>query len=328
MPSVPRSLPKRLHRKHGSYYYVSRVNGKVRWLKLAKDYGEALRKWAELEGGRPSIEWTVETAIAHYLKVSANRLKDATLESYTAAAKQILPVLGSIAIDALTKNQVYTYVVKRGNVAANRERALLSATYTHLTMAGVFNGPNPAAGLQFRNPEKARRRYVTDAELTRLMDAARGRMKLVVRFAYLTGIRQADIIGMRLTSATEAGIAYVDGKTGKDHLIAWTDELRSIWKAARGARIGDAVLFLTQDGTQYTSDGFKASWRHVKLRAKLKDVRFHDLRRKTGSDADDDTHAQELLGHSDAKVTKRHYRAKTIAVKPLDPLSVRQKPER
>ncbi len=93
-------------------------------------------------------------------------------------------------------------------------------------------------------------------------------------------------------------------------------------------RIGDVPLFLARDGAAYTSSGFKASWRRVKLRAGLGDIRFHDLRRKSGSDADDEAHAQALLGHSDPKVTRRHYRAKLTAVQPIGAPSVRQKPKR
>jgi len=42
----------------------------------------------------------------------------------------------------------------------------------------------------------------------------------------------------------------------------------------------------------------------------------HDIRRKTGSDAELD-HAVQLLGHEDGGVTKRHYRAKPEKVRPL-----------
>jgi integrase len=214
---------------------------------------------------------------------------------------------------------VYSYVVKRGNVAGNRDRALLSAVYSHLSLAGIYDGPNPAGGLRFRNPEKPRRRYATDEELAAILAAAKPRMRALVRFAYLTGMRQADVLGLRLTAATDAGIAYTDSKTGKSHLIAWTDELKAIWKEAKGLRIGAVPVFLARDGEAYTSSGFRASWRTLKLKAKVPGVTFHDLRRKAGSDADDDAHAQALLGHDDARVTRRSYRAKVTAVRPIDP---------
>lgn len=325
---MKRRFPKRLHLKHGAYYYVSRSAGKVRWLWLSAEYGEALRKWAELEAGLPRQTWTVADAVAHYLGVSSKRLRPATLRGYADNAKQLLPVFGAMPIGDLRRAHVYSYVVKRGNVAGNRERALLSAVYAHLAKAGVFDGPNPAAGLQFRNPEKARKRYVTDGELAAILTVCKPRMRSLVRFAYLTGMRQADVLALRLTAATDAGIAYTDGKTSKDHLIAWTDELRAIWKTSAGLRIGAVPVFLARDGGAYTSSGFRASWRAVKLRAGLGGVTFHDLRRKAGSDADNIDHAQALLGHEDGKITQKHYRAKLVAVQPIEPGSVRQKPDR
>jgi hypothetical protein len=161
---VKRRLPIRLHLKHGAYYYVTRIAGKVCWRRLSTEYGEALRMWADLEGGKPNHAWTVADAIAHYIGVSAKRLKPATLLGYEENAKRLLPVFGAMPIADLRRAHVYSYVVKRGNVAGNRERALLSAVFAHLGKAGIFEGPNPAAGLQFRNPEKPRRRYATDGE--------------------------------------------------------------------------------------------------------------------------------------------------------------------
>jgi integrase len=320
---VSRNLPKRMHRKHGAYYYVCRIAGAVKWTRLSDEYGEALRKWAEIEGGKPVQAWTIAQAIGHYLDVSSKRLRPATLAGYEASAKNLLPVFGHMPVTELRKSHVYSYVVKRGNVAGNRERALLSVAYSHMAKAGIFDGPNPAAGLQFRNPEGVGSRYITDGELRAVIEAAGHRMRLLLRFAYLTGMRQGDILALRLTAATADGIAYTDSKTGKDHLIDWSDELRAIWKVAAGMRIGDVPVFLSQTGAAYTSSGFKASWRKVKLRAGLADIHFHDLRRKSGSDADDDAHAQALLGHADSKVTRKHYRAKVTPVRPIEPSSVR-----
>ena len=154
---MKRRLPVRLHHKHGAYYYVSRVGGKVRWLRLSSEYGEALRKWAELEGGAPGPSWTVADAIAHYIGVSTKRLRPTTIAGYLESQKQLVPVFGAMPIADLRRSHVYGYVVKRGNVAGNRERALLSATYSHMAKAGIFDGTNPAAGLQFRISEKPRK---------------------------------------------------------------------------------------------------------------------------------------------------------------------------
>ncbi len=43
-------LPPRMQLKHGRYFYTPRIDGKVKWVPLSRDYAEALSKWAELEG--------------------------------------------------------------------------------------------------------------------------------------------------------------------------------------------------------------------------------------------------------------------------------------
>jgi len=325
---VSRRIHKRLYFDHGAYYYVARSGGKVKWTKLSADYGDALRKWAEIEGGAKPRAWTVGEAIAHYLTVSAQRLSKITLAGYAQNARHLLPVFGHVSIEDVTRAHVYAYVVKRGNYAGNRERGLLSAVYAHLGRSGVFNGQNPAGGMRFRNPEKPRKRYVTDEELHALLAAASPRMRNLFSFAYLTGMRQADVIGLRLTAATDEGIAYTMQKTGEAHLIAWTDELRALWKEAARSRIGAQPLFLARDGIAYKSSGLQAATRRIAKRAGLVDLHFHDLRRKAGSDSVDLGSAQELLGHVDSKVTRRHYRAKLVAATPVDMPSVRQNPKR
>lgn len=310
---MTRDLPPRLHRKHGAYYYV---RDHV-WTHLGRDYGQALRTWAEWEGREATGVRTVAQALAQYLADSERRLKPATLASYRDGMKMLVPVFGAMPLEAVTRAHVYEYVRRRGTVSANRERALLSAVYTWALNAGIYAGSNPAAGLRYRNPEKPRQRYVTDAELQALIDAAWPRWKPFLRFAYLTGLRQGDLLRLRLCDGTETGIVVDTGKTGKRVVIGWTGELRTLWKDMARSRIGTAPLLLNRDGEAYTSTGFRASWRKLKLRVGLPDVHFHDIRKKTGSDADSLTHAAALLAHEDEATTRKHYRVKPTPVTPI-----------
>jgi len=93
-------------------------------------------------------------------------------------------------------------------------------------------------------------------------------------------------------------------------LVAPRDDESTVDEVVRCREHGDRCVVESKSG-------FRASWRLVVARAKLSNIRFHDLRRKAGSDADDLDHAQELLGHADAKVTRKHYRAKPVAVQPI-----------
>lgn len=310
-------LPRRLHVKCGSYYYVYRKDGKYIWERLGRDYGAALLRWAEIEGRKLDRERSIERAIGHYLETEKHRLKEATMAGYQRSAARLIRVFGSMELTDLQPNHVYEYLRRAGNVQANRDKALLSAVFTAARAWGWYMGDNPARGVR-RNPEHARQRYVTDDELAALILAAPAQLGCIIRFAYLTGMREGDILRVRLSDLADEGIALEQGKTGKRQVIEWTEDLRAIVADARAIkrRVGSLYLFAGQEGQPYSGDGFRSMWRRVKIRALLPDVRFHDLRRKAGSDVSDE-HARALLGHDDARTTRKHYRARPERVKPV-----------
>jgi len=86
-------------------------------------------------------------------------------------------------------------------------------------------------------------------------------------------------------------------------------------------------VFTTRQGGCYydlekrRAPGFKNIWGRSMKKAlaqtELKEsFREHDLRAKVASDLDTDVQAQEQLAHSDAKVTRKHYRRKGTVVQP------------
>lgn len=307
-------LPRHMMMRSGCYYYVMRVDGKQRWAALGKDYSEALRQWAGLEGvtGKPVL--TVADAIAHYLDDRATKLSAKTLTDYRAQAETLGKVFGTMRLGDVTQAHVYTYLKKRGNVAGNRERDLLRAVYTFAANIG-YKGDNPAKGMRVRNTEKPRKRYVTDEEMAKLVLAAQPRFGLLIQFLYLTGMRIGDAIALPLTAAGDDGIRWEEGKTRKPRWVEWSDELRAVWKAAAGNRIGAQALFLGRRGP-YTLSGVESTWTRVRARSGVINATLHDLRRKAGSDLPL-VRAQELLGHTDARVTKRHYHVRADAAQPV-----------
>jgi integrase len=298
--------------RHGAFYYAGPP-----WVHLGREYGEALKRYAELVGKRETVA-TVKQAMDSYLAHSAARLRAITLVNYQFNAKRLLPVFGHMPLKEVKAAHVYRYMHEYGDVQANRDRALLSATFSHARHIGAFDGVDPTKGLQFRNTEAPRKRYITDAELAQLSKASSLKMACIIRFAYLTGMRQADVLSVKLADLTPDGIYYKASKTGKETLVEWSDELRASVTLANGLwrRFGRVYLFEARGGTAYSGNGVRAMFRRIRAKAGLPDVTFHDLRRKAGSDVEL-IDAQTLLQHSDGKVTARHYRAKMERVKPV-----------
>lgn len=322
-------LPQSMFQRHGAYYFVK--GGK--WLHLSRDYGAALTKYAELVGS-PAKVTKVRDAIWTYIEYCKTRpepVAASTLEGYRRSAINLMPVFGDSDLSAVEPTHVYQYLTKKGTVQANRDRALLSAAYTHARRIGAFSNvaDDPTKNLEYRNPERPRQRYVEDGELAVLLNAASPKLACIARFAFLTGMRQSDALRVRLEDMDDEGIHYAPGKTnkrtGKRLVVLWSPELRACVDEAKSLwrREGREYLFESRPKGKhakrgpgpYTPSGLRALWRRGRQKAGIVDVRLHDLRRKAGSDLEAGD-AQRLLGHTDGKVTARHYRAKADRVKP------------
>ena len=141
---------------------------------------------------------------------------------------------------------------------------------------------------------------------------------------YITALRQGDILSIRLSQLTDEGLFVNVSKSGKPVIFEWSESLKTAVKAARSLSrpVSGLFLFCTRTGSRYTTGGFRSIWQR-RMRSALENgilkERFtsHDLRGKSGSDAQDVRRATELLGHSDQKITIRHYRRLPERVKPL-----------
>jgi integrase len=142
-------------------------------------------------------------------------------------------------------------------------------------------------------------------------------------FKYVTGLRQGDILNLRLDQLKDDGIHLTVGKSRKRIVISWTDALRGAVGAARQLRrpVRGLYLFCNRKRQPYTGNCFRSLWQR-RMRSALKTgglkerFRDHDIRAKAASDADRE-HAKELMAHLDARTTARHYRRKPEIVRPL-----------
>lgn len=315
-------LPQNMQHRHGAYYFVrSGV-----WTRLSADYGAALVKYAALVGTTPTVQ-TVKDAVWHYIEHRTGKLAPATLSAYRYSAANLCAVFGSMPLGDMTQPMVYRYLSDAGTVQANRDKALLSAAFTHARNLGAFTGIDPTKRLQFRNEEKPRVRYVTDGELAVILNTASKKLACMLRFAFLTGMRQGDVLRVKLVDMDEEGIHFTGAKTGKRQVVVWSPELTEVVDEARvlWKRQGREYLFESRPKGKhkargpgpYTTSGVRALWRVARTKAGVVDVRLHDLRGKAGSDVETQGDAQRLLGHADGKVTGKHYRRKPERSNPV-----------
>lgn len=289
-----------MHFKHGGYYHVT--CGK--WTALGKEFGPALLRYAEVEGQGKEAPRTVADLLTEYI-TTAN-LAPETRRGYRNSAKRLGEAFGTLRPDQLKRERLFRYVFDAGNVAANRDRALVSAAYTHAANLG-YPFTNPALGWQRRIPEKPRERYITDPEFKALVANA-GPLGPMIELAYLTGADLGVLRSLRLEAASPEGLRIRRTKTGSEVVIAWSKALRGVWRKIAGER---------ESGLAFPIANVRKRWDAARKAAGLEDVQFRDLRRKAGSDAESVEHASALLAHADSAVTRKHYRARRVPVKPV-----------
>lgn len=310
-------LPPRVYIKHGAYYLVT-MNKK--WIRLGATFSNAMAEWAKLTSADTRLTSMGQLFDRYILEVSP--LKASSTHKFEHNAfRKLRAVFGDMAPDDVTPVHIYQYLDIRGKEArraANLERGVLSHVFTKAIEWGIVND-NPCRNVK-RLPQKKRTRYVTDAEFETLKAYASPLVRLAMQLAYLTGLRKADVLSLKLTDLLADGIsitpAKTEGSSGVKLLIEWSPELRKCVEAIKQLPrdIRGMHLFSTRNGTPYSTEGFDSIWQRTVRSAHEKGIiserfRFHDLRRKAATDAErlhGREYARRLLAHSTQAMTANY----------------------
>lgn len=332
-------LPKRVHIKHGSYYFVAQNT----WHKLCrvKEGLPALyRKLAELtaadtlDDSLPKLigDWLLEVSATHSKKTQAN-------ESYM--CREIGKAFIEFRAKEVTPPDVVAFlkVYKDRPRSYNAYRAQIRELMRYAIEKGLrAPGTNPVDSIKTMSL-KARTRYISDSELRRIKIGAvyshahptkgyrtKNRSGLMlcalIDMAYLTGQRISDLLSMEWVDVKQNGILFepakVENSTGVKVLIEWTPKLRNVVDRLKVLKRADITrwMFTTQGAQRFTYSGASSAWRRAVARTGVRDVHFHDLKAKALTDVDDIRgmmDAQKMGGHSTQTQTAdyvRHKKAK------------------
>lgn len=322
-------LPPNVYFKHGAYYYVksSIINGKRKrkWTWLGATFNEAMAAWAKIFN-TSNVIISMNDLFLRYMAEIAPKKSEASYKQNLIQMQNLIIFFGELKPEEVTPVDVYRYLDLRAlkvKVAPNREKALLSHVFSMAIRWGIAKD-NPCRHVK-RLPEKPRKRYITEEEFLAVRSISPPIQKCLMDFAYLTGQRISDILKIKIADLLEEGILIKQNKTGSEFIIRWSDDLRNVVKQITDiscSNIYSFTLFCNRNGQKISYSAFKSAWKRTMKKALENnliktDFRFHDLRAKTGSDAEDINHASNLLGHKDTKITERVYSRKMKMVKPL-----------
>ena len=300
-------LPPRVYRHGQSYRFVPvGPDGKnLAPINLGRDRREAFHRWAELVGEDQPRGITIASLWDRYQTEILPLKAKATQAGRRQAMRPILAVFGKMAPAAIEPHHAIRYLDERSaKVQANREISTLRALLSKAVHWGLLVR-NPLIGLQYRNQETGRDRYVTDDELAHAIEVApTAWLRALLWLAYLTGLRRRDLLALTRFQCQTEGLLVRESKTGKRVMILWTDELRQVVDEALGASPDDRLFPITESAVNNAWGRFQRSL------AEDGHERFllRDLRAKHATDLEDHGgDATVQLGHSSRSVTIRHY---------------------
>jgi integrase len=265
---------------------------------------------------------TVADLADRFLQEYVPRKRPSTQRDYRQQiAVDIVPAIGRMKVAGVSYTDIdalHCAITGRGSPThANRVLALLSRMFSLAIKWGWRAGSNPVKGIE-RNQEHKRTRYLTGAELSRLMVAL---TKLrdqgaanAIRLCLLTGARRGECLTARYADFDlDAGIWTKPGATTKQkttHRVPLSAAAVQLLTELR-AQAGDSeFLFPPPEGcTPYRLD-LDDAWAIIRKTAGIPDVRLHDLRHTFASVLASSGLSLpiigQLLGHTTAQTTLRY----------------------
>lgn len=282
----------------------------------------------EMERQRRRVAPDLRELAAKYMDEHGSRKKSGFNDEIL-WRRHLLPRLGGNQVGSLSHEQVRLFHSSHPRpVTANRAVEVLSKAMVLAEQWGWREpGTNPCEGLK-AHPERKRRRYLDEDELLRFrsaleeMESSNGRESVRWRFVQL--MRLLLLTGARLGEILEAewswirwnsGVIEVPAhahKTGGDlepKEILLTDESLRILRALQEHRTSEVYVIAGARPNRPLS-GHRKMWLEIVERARLTDVRIHDLRHTFASYGISEGIGLDLigqlLGHRSAQTTLRY----------------------
>ena len=283
---------------------------------VADDKDPATRRESDEKAPR-DVSGCVTAFVEHAKATRA----DSTARLYeNLLVRLVVPKLGSLKVPDVTHGDIARLhsSLKKTPFQANRVVAVLSKMFSWAGKQDFgFEIDNPCVGID-KNPEPARERFLSDIELVRLgttlAEAEAGDDESVYAIA---AIRLLLFTGTRLNEILTLKQEFVDIERSVLRLPRTKTGPRTIFLPAPAKEV--LANLPSVQGNPYVIVGHKEGrhlvnlnkvWRRIRDKAKLPDVRIHDLRHSFASTAAGGGLSLPvigaLLGHTQAQTIQRY----------------------
>lgn len=176
-----------------------------------------------------------------------------------------------------------------GKPTSNRVVQLLRTLYRWAVKADLYEGPNPAAGIDFYH-EEPRARFLGPDQMPILLGAIKNEpntdLKHFCCIALWTGARKSDILSMRWQDVSLADNRWQvpEPKNRTPYIVALVPEVIQILEERRKLVPAESTwVFPSLDSKPGHVLDLKRAWKRMITRAGIRDFRQHDMRRCLGS---------------------------------------------
>jgi integrase len=332
------ALPKNVYIRRGWYVFREYFKGGKlgKDIKLCPDSAWMSEVWHKYEeitqpgAPRKTLYWLMRQYMD---SPQFAQLAPETRRKYTQNAKQIGntvmkngDLFGTVDAEKITPGAIRKYMDARkdpaGNpapVAANREKAFLSACYSWAVERDLLKS-NPCKEVK-RNTEQARTRYVSPAEYQQVFDLAARypHVQAAMEFAYLCRMRLCEVLDLKQSDIKAEGLYIRRRKGSRANIVAYTPRLEAALKLSRSLPMPKSAtpinphLIRGFSGDRLTEGGFQTLWQRVMADAVEQGVEhftFHDL--KAGGISDTEGDKQRASGHKTAAMVAVYDRKPAI----------------
>ena len=273
------------------------------------------------------LDYTVAQAMRDYLVW--HRVNSRNHENTDSVIRaNILPRLGRFRLEDLTTAILRRWHTKRAEIdsddperrrrrkaTANRNLSVLKAALNHAWENGNADNAEIWRRVRpFKGVEAATVRYLTEAEARCLLGACAPDFRRLVRGALLTGCRYGELT--RLVASDferEAGVITIRlSKAGKVRHVPLNTEGRLFFTRITSGMQREQIVFTKANGIEWRSaEQARPMRRACQVAGIDPPVSFHILRHTYGSflakRAVSLQVIAKLLGHSDTRMTEKHY---------------------
>jgi integrase len=288
-------------RRHGAGWEVRIQHGGRRFSKTVATRSDALylegtlkRRLNDSRAGRTPA-YTLEEALHRWITNEGAALR--SQETATGIARAIYPYAqGKMLHDLVdVAGKMEADGRKAGNLPAtiNRKLSVLRRIGKLAYKRWGWLEHDLGAKVAMLPGERKRTEYVTLAQARRLIAAASGQCREMIRWALLTGLRRGELFALTKECFRDGMILVHESKTGKPRQVPLPAEL-------------DPKRF--PFGYNYST--MERHWIEARRRAQMPHIRFHDLRRSYGTwllqNGAEIASIRDLLGHATIAMTSRY----------------------